>query len=273
LGEQSPKGGAVIETEPVETIHLYVVREDEKPKLPLLPILLSVLAFLCLISTGFLNHTTFPTVKKTIQVPAIFLPLKAFTASASVIPTGIKTYPATTAQGTLTLTNGSVITQELPQGMIFNGDGIEVVTDEAVVVPAGSAAGYGVATVSAHALVSGQKGNIRAFSINQVFGTSLFIRNLQAFTGGREAHSVKFVTVQDKKNALNQARSLLIKQTIAGILARPCREAISGVLKWTCQFVTYHVPSSMKVTRVQVFGKNLLVDVVYEVRHRILTTK
>ncbi len=64
----------MIETEPVETIHLYVVREDEKPKLPLLPILLSVLAFLCLISTGFLNHTTFPTVKKTIQVPAIFLP-------------------------------------------------------------------------------------------------------------------------------------------------------------------------------------------------------
>ncbi len=160
--------------------------------------------------------------------------------------------------------------------MIFSGHGIEVVTDEAVVVPPGSADGYGVATVSAHALVTGQKGNIEALRINQVFGTSLFIRNLQAFTGGREAYSVKFVTALDRKNALNQARSLL-QQKIAGILARPCREVISGsvrvVVTWTCQFVTYSVPSYMKVTGVRVFGKNLFVDVVYEVRHRILTTK
>jgi len=263
----------VIETEPVETIHLYVVREDEKPKPPLLLLLFCVLAFLGLIETGFLNHTTFPTVRRTIQVPAIFLPLRSFTASAPLIPTGRKTYAATTAHGMVTFTNGSVVTEELPQGMIFSGHGIEVVTDEAVVVPAGSADGYGVATVSAHTLVSGQKGNIQPFTINQVYGTSLFVRNLEAFAGGKESYAITFVTALDRKNALNQARSLLIQQTIAGILARPCREAISGVLKWTCQFVTYHVPSSMKVTRVQVFGKNLLVDVVYEVRHRILTTK
>src|SRR2546421_1743970 len=97
-GEQSPStGGVVIETEPVETIHLYVVREDAKPRPPLLLLLFCVLAFLGLIETGFLNHTTFPIVKKTIQVPAIFLPLKSFTASAPILPTGRKTYPATTA--------------------------------------------------------------------------------------------------------------------------------------------------------------------------------
>jgi hypothetical protein len=268
----------VIETEPVETIHLYVVREDEKPNPPLLLMLFCVLVCLGLIETGFLNHATFPTVKTTVQVPAIFLPPKYFTASVSIIPTGIKTYPATTAYGTLTLTNGSVVTQEVPQGMIFPGrDGSEVGTNEAIVVPAGSADGYGVATVSAHALISGQKGNLRPFTINQVYGTSLFVRNLQTFTGGREAYSVKFVTAQDRKNALNQARSLLIKQTFVGILARPCREVINRgvkvVVTWKCQFATYSVPSYMKVIRVRVFGKNLLVDVVYEVRHRVLTTK
>src|SRR2546421_1157572 len=104
----------------------------------------------------------------------------------------------------VTFTNGSVVTQALPQGMIFSGHGIEVVTDETVVVPAGSANGYGVATVSAHALLAGQTGNIQALTINQVYGTSLFIRNLEAFTGGREASAVTFATAQDRQTAVEK---------------------------------------------------------------------
>ena len=67
-----------------------------------------------------------------------------------------------------------------------------VVTDRAVFVPAGNANGYGYATVSAHALLSGKAGNIPAYTINQVEGSSVFIRNLTAFHGGRDSYSVKY---------------------------------------------------------------------------------
>jgi hypothetical protein len=57
------------------------------------------------------------------------------TARVVVIPTGVKVYSATTAHGTLTITNGSVISQTIPQGFRLNN----VVTDTAAFVPAGSA--------------------------------------------------------------------------------------------------------------------------------------
>src|SRR5450755_1233388 len=55
-----------------------------------------------------------------------------FRGSAPVIPTGIKTYPAIAATGTLTITNGSVVSQTFPAGMIFTGQdaySVKVVTE------------------------------------------------------------------------------------------------------------------------------------------------
>ncbi len=89
--------------------------------------------------------------------------------------------------------------QELPEGLLFFGkDGVEVATDAAVFVPAGSAAGYGIATVSAHAAASGKAGDIPALDIDSVEGSSVYIRNLRPFTGGQDATSVKYVTPQDR---------------------------------------------------------------------------
>src|SRR5438876_3666749 len=152
----------VMEEKP-ETVHIYVVREEERPSL--LPIFLSVIALLALVVVC----TLFP-----YQQPAVLLPLQTFTTSVQVIPTGVKTYPATIAHGTLTLTNGSVVSSELPKGLLFSGNGIQIVTNSEVLVPAGSASGYGYATVSAHALMSGKQGNISAYAINTVEGTSIY---------------------------------------------------------------------------------------------------
>lgn len=186
----------MIETEPIETIHLYVMREDEQPKPPLLLMLFYVLAFLCLISTGFLNRATLPTIEKTIRVPAVFLPPKVFTASAPIIPTGHRTYPATYARGTLTIYNGSVITQILPAGMILRGkNGIEIATDESITVPAGNPPDYGMATVSAHLFIPGI--NMSSGEVNQIVGSALYIRNLQPFTGGYPAHTVLYIMQHD----------------------------------------------------------------------------
>ncbi len=258
-----------------ETIHLYVVREEE-PRPSVLPIVASILLLLCVIAVGMLFPYHQPLEHKTLRVPAIFLPLKNFTASAPIIPTGIKTYPSRSAQGLLTLTNGSVISQELPKGLIFTSkDGIEIITDANVFVPAGSASGYGFATVSAHAVVTGSQANIAAFAVDAVYGTSLYIRNLQAFHGGKDAYSVKVVTPQDRQTATDTARASLTTQQahIKAFLAFPCKETaqvknnVVG-LSMVCQYVTYNVPSYMKVTHIRLVGKTLLVDVVFVERPR-----
>ncbi len=239
-----------------ETIHLYVVREEE-PTPSLLPIFLSAVALSILLAFCVLTPYQQPVTRLTIRVPAVLLPLKTFTATVAIIPTGIKTYPATTAHGVLTITNGSVIAQTIPQGFRLGN----VITDRAVFVPAGSANGYGYTTVSAHALLSGKQGNIPAYTINQVEGSSVYIRNLVAFRGGRDSYSVKFVTSQDRRLAISRSRYLLTSSI--STLHYPCFEQVSGAVTvtWRCQFLTYSLPMYMHVTGVRIIGKNLLIDV------------
>ena len=168
-----------------ETIHLYVVRE-KAARPPLLPIFLSVIALSALVAFCALTPYQQPVTRLTIRVPAVLLPLKTFTAIAAIIPTGTKVYPATTAHGVLTITNGSVIAQVIPTGFTVQN----VATDMAVFVPAGSANSDGYATVTEHALTSGKAGNIPAYAIDRVEGSSVYIRNLSAFRGGRDGYSV-----------------------------------------------------------------------------------
>ena len=97
-----------VDDEPIETLHIYVVREEVKPSL--LPIFLSVVALSLLVAFGVLSPTQQPVMRAVIRVPAVPLPLKTFTVQVAIIPTGVKAYPATTAHGILTITNGSIIT-------------------------------------------------------------------------------------------------------------------------------------------------------------------
>src|SRR6516164_1500182 len=100
----------------LETIHLYVVREAV-PKPQIFPIflfglMLTLLSLLCLFSPY-----QQPVIRKTLRVPAVLLPLQTMTTTVAMIPTGSTTYPATFAHGTLTITNGSIIASDLPQGL------------------------------------------------------------------------------------------------------------------------------------------------------------
>lgn len=255
--------------EPMETMHVYVVRQEDPHPSLWLPLVCACLCLVGIIALTLYSGQHPALTHQTVRVPAVVLPLQTLTASVKVVPTGVKTSPATHATGTLTITNGSVVSQELPTGLLFPGhDGVEVVTDTAVWVPAGSAAGYGRATVSAYVLPSGI--NLAPLAVNQVFGTSLFVRNLSAFTGGRKASTVTFRTPQDRLRAIAQARQALVLHTLSGLLLRPCSEMMTGdlTLTWQCQFVTYRVPSYMSVIGVRLDGTSLLVEVVYVVRPR-----
>jgi hypothetical protein len=244
-----------------ETIHLYVVRE-EAPRPPLLPIFLSLLALASLVALSIAVPYEQPVTRAVIRVPAVLLPLQTLTPQVAAIPTGVKVYPATTAHGVLTITNGSIIAQTIPQGFRLGN----VLTDRAVFVPAGSANGYGVATVSAHALISGTSGNIPAYAVNQVVGSSIYIRNLSAFSGGHDAYTVMVVTPHDRQTAIDRARQLLIQASTG--LHYPCNETSSGAVTvvWHCQFVTYHLPALYHVTGVEIIGKNLLLAVWFVAR-------
>src|SRR5258708_1532699 len=193
--EEVPMLSTKIETEPLETLHIYIEREQPQPSL--LPIFLSLFALFLLIAIGVLSPNQQPVRRASIRVPAVLLLLRTFTTHVQVIPTGIHTYSATTAHGVLTITNGSVIAQVIPAGFTVQN----VANDTAIYVPGGSANGYGYATVPAHALTSGSQGNIPANAINQVEGSSVYIRNLSAFRGGRDSYSVRFATRQDKQAA------------------------------------------------------------------------
>jgi hypothetical protein len=245
-----------------ETIHLYVVREKEKQPFVVLPVLVALLCIGTIIGVTYYLALHPVYAHKTLTIPAVALTPQTFRATTNVIPTGIRTYPATYAHGVLTFTNGSIIGQSIPAGLTID----DVMTDQAVYVPAGSADGYGYARAAAHALIPGKDGNFSTLAINAVIGSSLYIRNLSAFSGGRDAYSVTYVTEQDRQTAIKQARSQLTTTVIG--LHYPCTENLSGVstkmaVTWHCQFVTYHVPSYMRVLRVRLIGKNLLIDVAF----------
>jgi hypothetical protein len=249
--------------EPDETIHIYYERKEEPKPFVVLPLLCAVLCLLGLVAVTLYSSQHPYYEHERLLVPAHLLPPQTFTAQAQIIPTGVKTYPATVAYGVLTITNGSIIAQVIPAGITVQN----VTTDKAVYVPPGNANGYGYATVSAHALVSGKDGNFATLAINQVIGSSVYIRNLSAFTGGQDAYSVKYATAQDKHTALLRAQGILLSKSSG--LHYPCAESEmetkmkTEYVTWRCMFVSYHIPAFYHVTGVRLMGKNLIIDVFY----------
>ena len=253
-----------VDDEPVETLHIYVIREAA-PKPSLLPIVLSVVALSLLVAVCAISPYQQPVTRAVIRVPAVLLPLRTFTATVAIISTGVKVYPATTAHGWLTFSNGSIIGQSIPTGFtVAATNGVPVMTDAAVYVPAATANGFGKVTVSAR--LGRNSVNLPAYSVNFVIGSSLFVRNLSPFTGGRDSYSVKYVTTTDKQAALLRARGILLNKSSG--LHYPCTETkvanstpLNLVLAWHCQFLSYHIPAFYHVTAVRLSGKNLLLDV------------
>ena len=264
-----------VKDEPVERLYLYVVRDDEQPP-SLLPLALSILSLLLVLAVGVLFPYRPPLVRQTLHIPAILLPLQTFSVIVTVTPTGVQTFSATRASGVLTISNGSILAQHLPAGMIFTAaSGVEIITTQAIDVPASNGVSFGTASVPAQAVIAGGTGNLAALSINQVDGTSLYIRNDQPFTGGKNSSRVSIIQPQDRQHALAQARAALFPQTLSRLLDRPCAEKVAGVaaltVTWTCQFVTYQVAG--KVLSVKVQGRIIIIEVLVAAHKQIIETK
>src|SRR5712692_3713497 len=109
-----------VDDEPVETIHLYVVREgDNRPSVaPIALVIIAVVTLSLLIAIGVLTPYTQPEQRAFIRVPAVPSFTRTYSAAMTIVPTGIKTYPATVAHGVLTISNGSIIAQTPPAGFM-----------------------------------------------------------------------------------------------------------------------------------------------------------
>jgi len=250
--------------ETVETVHVYVVREEDSRPATALPLCLAALCLVVIAAITFYSCQNPAYTRATLLIPAQFF-TRAARVTQAIVPTGMKVYPATIAHGTLTITNGSIIAQIIPVGFTIQ----DVATDIAVYVPAGNANGYGYATVPTHALISGTGGDFATLSINAVTGSSVYIRNLTPFTGGSASRTVKFITSQDVRTATTTAKlAALQAATIAALQFQPCRlvamhTLVSVTVTATCPYV--RVPwvalPSNRITGIRLRGHTLVLDV------------
>mgnify|MGYP001332727395 CR=1 FL=1 len=116
----------------------------------------------------------------------------------TVLTTGKGHQDATSAHGTVTFYNAAPYVQTVAAGTLLTGtDGVEIVTDQDAMIPAVMYPTLGQATVTAHAVISGPAGNIKA---GDIYGPCCRL-NVSAvnapFTGGQQARDYQMVTQQD----------------------------------------------------------------------------
>src|SRR6266567_1009613 len=157
-----------------------------------------LLVVLSLLVTNILNIinqpvvtvTLFP-VHKSLQITTT-IPLQTrqlapvtLTRTLTAQTTGHGHQEARPATGTLTLYNGLFTQQTIPRGTVFAGaDGVKMVTDEAVTIPA-------------LAVVAGSSGNIAAYDINATFVNGVSVKNTSPFSHGQDARGYQAVAQRD----------------------------------------------------------------------------
>jgi len=129
------------------------------------------------------------------------------------------------ATGSLTLYNGLFTPQPIPSGTVFtSSDGIKVVTDASVTVPASNPTAnppqLGYATVPANAVVAGSSGNIAAYDINATVVNGVSVKNTSPFAHGQDARDFQAVVQRDLDSLTAQVQQQLT-QAIPRLSAWP----------------------------------------------------
>jgi hypothetical protein len=163
-----------------------------------------------------------------------------FAQTAAVPAAGHRHQDAQSARGGLTFFNGLLTAQTIAAGTVLTASsGVQVVTERAAFIPAGNPPVYGQATVRAHALLPGPRGNLRAGAIHQACCTpSVVAENLAAFTGGQDAREETVVTRADLdtaaatlKASLNTAEHGALAAQVSGdeaLVSPPCQTHVTS---------------------------------------------
>ena len=131
----------VVDQEPMETLHLYVVPEDQLPPKRDYPaivmIVFSVIIIIAIIAISIFTPRPVQEVSFSVHIQGfVFAPMSK-TIHTTVIATGKQYVPATTATGRITFYNGAIYSQIIPVNTILKGaDGMPVITDAQATIPA-----------------------------------------------------------------------------------------------------------------------------------------
>ena len=276
----------VMDEQTTETLHLFVVPEDQLPRKPeYLAILLVTLACLCLsVLIGISVFSVAPNheVSFTISVPSFHLTPISKTVKTTVIATGKGHAPATYAHGMITFYNGLPSSLIIPIGTrLTGGDGISVITDQEAVIPPvvnTIPPTDGHTNVLAHSVLAGEQGNIQAGDINMPCCiTSVIAQNPSTFTGGRNARDFTSLSQEDVTKTIAPLLPTLQRATLSFLptpqLNPQCvtttqsspgvgKEATSAKLTIveTCKADSYSVPSVVHAitTYSKHFGKGTI---------------
>jgi hypothetical protein len=152
------------------------------------------------------------------QVPGRLLDTITLSQEKIVPATGMGHQQAQSARGFITFYNALPGPQIIPAGELLTGaDGVEVVTLQDAVIPAGTLATNGQVTVAAQAVNVGPGGNIVAGDIyGKCCRDDVFVSN-GPFSGGQNARSYQMVTQQDINGAASNIKTGLDQSAHAAL--------------------------------------------------------
>lgn len=150
------------------------------------------------------------------SVPGRSLSQMTMSQQKTVPTTGQQHQNATQAQGRMTFYNMATSPQQIATGTLLVGaDGVQVVTDQTALLPAGNLAINGQATVTAHAIIAGPQGNIAG---GDIYGPCCR-QSIQvvsgAFTGGHDARDYRAVQQKDIDAATSDLQASLLQSAQA----------------------------------------------------------
>src|SRR5713226_5994886 len=149
----------------------------------------------------------------TLQLGRVLPPI-TLSQSQTTPTTGHVHQDAKQATGTLTFYNGQFQSVTIAAGTTLVGaSGIQIATDQDAAIPAERQTippTLGQVTVSAHALVSGTKGNILPGDINErCCAPSLLVQNTTSFHGGKDERQYQTVLPQDIEQTATPMKATL----------------------------------------------------------------
>jgi serine/threonine protein kinase len=188
-------------------------------------------------------------VQRSYTVPANNVSARQVTSSQAqsqvAQASGHRQIQATQAKGQLTFFNSAFVAQQIPAGTTVTGkDGVQVKTDaNANIPPDNSNTGaVGKVSVPAHSTNAGAKGNIAVLDLDQtccIPNNPVFVRNLNAFTGGQDAQNYAFVQQGDVDAVANPLVKTLTKQGQNAVQGRlNAGEQIAGAPQCTPNVAT-----------------------------------
>jgi hypothetical protein len=165
------------------------------------------------------------------------------TQQASIQTTGVAYTLAVQATGSLVFYNEANYPQTIEAGTVISAtSGIQVVTDQTVTIAAGDPPQLGSASVVAHSLQLGTRGNIPPLTINTLCCLSgIYAKNLSSFSGGQDPQSYPTVSTADLQTATRQLAGTLDPQARKGVQSQ-IAETERPLTTIQCSFNTISQP-------------------------------